>query len=96
MIYVDPLVGCVPNEKFKYKKSCHLFTDDETLDNLHEFAESIGLRRGWCQYRNMPHYDLTQKKRSEAVREGAVQVGHEKLVEVLDIWRVRKRIVTFS
>jgi hypothetical protein len=37
----------------------HLATDSGDLDELHDFARRIGLRRSWFQdHRTVSHYDL--------------------------------------
>ncbi len=59
---------------------CHLFTDQDDQAELHALAERIGLRRSWFQPgRNgdviAAHYDVTEGKRREAVRAGAVEIA---------------------
>lgn len=54
---------------------------DTSLDELHTFAASIGLRREWFQNKRIPHYDLTtQRMRAKAIRSGAVPVGSKDIV----------------
>jgi hypothetical protein len=54
--------------------SCHLTTDGD-LEELHEFAVRIGMRREWFQQHPLaPHYDLTVGRRKAALRLGAVFV----------------------
>jgi hypothetical protein len=54
--------------------SCHLTTDG-SLEELHVFAERLGLRRAWFQEHPLAsHYDLTVKKRALALEMGAVFV----------------------
>ena len=52
----------------------HLTADSE--DELHEFAQSIGLKREWFQPSSTRpeahHYDVTDSKRNAAIRTGAV------------------------
>ncbi len=51
----------------------HLSADDD--ETLHAFAASLGLKREWFQPGTRPeanHYDVTDAKRSEAIRMGAV------------------------
>lgn len=72
-VYVDQyheLLG-VPK---KWKGGGHLFGTD--LDELHEFARSIGLKREWYQTgtSGFPHYDLVQSKRNLAIIRGAISV----------------------
>jgi hypothetical protein len=52
-----------------------LFVD--TVDELHEFASRIGLKRQWAQLRRVPHYDLTAAMSAKALRLGAVLVDRE-------------------
>jgi hypothetical protein len=80
MIYVDSLVcyQIAPKkggERYfgNGKPSCHMATDGEP-EELHRFAESIGLRRSWYQGGRLGHYDLTPSKRRLAVAKGAVEV----------------------
>ena len=72
MIYIDPLRPCIPNKNWKWDYSCHLFAD--SIDELHEFAKKIGMRRSWFQEKRLPHYDLTAKRRQVAVGLGAIEV----------------------
>lgn len=90
-VYVDPIRCCVPTAKWRYRWSCHLLPHDlskESLEELHHFAASIGLRRAWFQLgdgrildwetqkfisrRRVPHYDLSPNKRAVAIAAGAV------------------------
>lgn len=53
----------------------HLTAD--TDEELHEFAARLGLRREWAQHMDQPnrslhHYDVTESKRRQAIRLGAV------------------------
>jgi len=57
-----------------HRGSCHLTTDGD-LDELHEFAASIGMKRAWFQDHVLaPHYDLTPQRRTKAILFGAVEV----------------------
>lgn len=73
-VYVDEIVK-YPGAKPPFDKgSCHLTAD--TLDELHAFAAKIGMRRSWFQNHKLcPHYDLTPRRRAEAVRLGATEEG---------------------
>ena len=80
-VYVDQLQDCVANNRWRYARSCHLVAD--TLDELHAFAERLGLKRAWFQATSLPHYDLTKNKRELAVKRGAIQIDQRQLVEIL-------------
>lgn len=50
---------------------CHMITDKD-LEELHQMAEKIGLKRGWFQpHPRHPHYDLRPSKRTLALLAGA-------------------------
>ena len=61
----------------------HLVSDT-SLDELHAFANRLGLRRQWFQglpEHRHPHYDLTTPKaRSRALNAGAVLVDPRQLL----------------
>jgi Protein of unknown function (DUF4031) len=81
-IYVDPLMGY--GWKFLGNKvhNCHLFSDTG-IDELHAFAERIGMNRELFHDVRIPHYDLTQAPRRLAVSCGAVEVD---LRQAVDLW----------
>lgn len=61
----------------------HLFCSD--LDELHAFAARLGLSRGWFQRppkASWPHYDVTEAKRLEAIRIGAVPADRCTTLEI--------------
>lgn len=94
MIYVDTLLPCIRNRNWRHDESCHLMCDVcENFDELHRFAQSIGLRRCWFQNKRggTPHYDLTASKRAMAVAAGAVQIERERTVEIIRAWREKRQ-----
>lgn len=94
MIYVDELREYQgppkPDARSVFgnrRPSCHMATDGD-IEELHVFAESIGLRREWFQAEaSTPHYDLTPRKREAAVTAGARSVT---TMELISRCRVRK------
>ena len=78
-IYVDELFTAVPRTAQARKfgnRWCHLTTDGP-IEELHQFAERIGLKRAWFQdhvQRYLKHYDLTPSKRRLAIQHGAIEV----------------------
>ena len=80
MIYVDAPVFMKPNGRKKY---AHMVAD--TLEELHAFADKIGLRREWVQIKGkiLPHYDLTPNKRQQALAAGAVEIDREQFAAML-------------
>lgn len=56
----------------------------DSLVELQEFAQKIGLKRDWFQNKfNRPHYDLIKSKRKLAVELGAKEVTRRELLEFL-------------
>ncbi len=79
MIYVDEMANCLKSNKWRHNQSCHMYGD--SLDELHTFALQIGLQRSWFQDRpGLPHYDLTENKRAQAVRAGATEHTSREMV----------------
>jgi len=87
-IYVDPLRHWGWILRGHRVKSCHMFSDALDLSELHAFAERIGMKRAWFQDPPVaPHYDLTERRRIQAVKIGAVEVGRR---EAGAIWQARR------
>lgn len=82
-VYVDEMTDW----GWRLGPSCHMIADSD--EELHLFAERIGLRRRWVQtHRRFGlHYDLTASRRARAVEAGAVEVSARDLVRTL---RARK------
>lgn len=64
---------------FREKRWCHLVSD-ESLNELHDFADALGVpRRGF----QGDHYDLPEEYRERAVALGATPVGSRELLQRL-------------
>jgi hypothetical protein len=73
-VYVDESI-----HKFGRMIMCHMVAD--TVDELHEMAEKIGIQRRWFQGdKSIPHYDICKSKRVLAVRFGALEMTGRELV----------------
>lgn len=83
-VYVDPLQFHTRGPLKRVGRPvqwCHLMTDGE-LEELHQFARKIGLKRSWFQDdKRHPHYDLTSSRRVFAVALGAVQVSSQEMLD---------------
>lgn len=71
-VYVDEVMRWPTTIRCFRDGSCHLTAD--TVEELHEVAAKLRLKRSWFQSGPVPHYDLTPGKRVSAVRLGAVFV----------------------
>lgn len=83
-VYVDPMMPCTPNPRWRWSWVCRLVADSEA--ELHAFAERLGLQRAWLQepgVRNtrVPHYGLTEGKRTRAVAMGAAELTRAEFAE---------------
>ena len=64
-VYVDNV-----RVKWHGRLWCHLVAD--TLEELHEFAHQLDLKKSWFQHAaSYPHYDVTIEVRQIALRKGA-------------------------
>jgi predicted kinase len=65
-----------PDVRLPFTTWCHMTTDGD-FQELHAFAERLGLRRAWFQ---RDHYDLPPHGRAAAVALGAEEVGTGELL----------------
>lgn len=73
----------------------HLFSDEIYPEELHVFAQKLGLRRSYFQKgsagsRAAPwkdHYDVVRSKRTLAIQLGATPVGRK---EAVKIWLAKR------
>ena len=74
-VYVDSLLRYPGNRIHPGRATCHLFAD--SLAELHDFAERLGMRREWSQIgrRGIVHYDLDAERRAAALALGAVALS---------------------
>jgi hypothetical protein len=88
-LYVDNLIDW----GWKYGKSCHLIAD--TLEELNQFALSIGMRKEWFQQNknNLPHYDLTEKRRKLAISKGAIEIDKYLFVKMIKEHRAKQQTI---
>jgi hypothetical protein len=63
-----------------WRRRCGHLVSDTSLEELHEFAESLGLRREWFQEKSIPHYDLTGEVYELALERGATLVTSREIV----------------
>jgi Protein of unknown function (DUF4031) len=64
---------------YRHQRCGHLVSD-RSLEELHEFASELGLRREWFQMKSIPHYDLTGEVYELALERGAILVSSREIV----------------
>lgn len=80
-VYVDDMEA-----QFGRMTMCHMIAD--TVAELHEMADTIGMRRSWFQDKESgPHYDLSKSKRAAAIRAGAMEITWRQCGIMCAIWR---------
>lgn len=67
-VYVDNALN-----DFGRMKMSHMIAD--SLEELHQMADAIGVQRRWYQPTNHPHYDICQSKRKLAIKMGAIPMS---------------------
>lgn len=81
-VYVDDL-----NLFARGKVWFHLAADE--IDELHEFAKTISLKRCWFHNRpKFPHYDVNLQQRELCIESGAIPITSREMV----LWN-RKRLL---
>jgi hypothetical protein len=66
-------------------KMCHMIAD--TIEELHEMADKIGMKREWFQPKSFPHYDVSKERRALAIKLGAKEIGRREVVAVMRRFR---------
>lgn len=69
-------------------KMCHMMAD--TIEELHQMADKIGVDRKHFQPTSTPHYDICQTKRMLAVNNGAIVIDRRKTVELIQKYRAER------
>lgn len=89
-VYVDPLFDSEGmSASWPYKQACHCWADGEgtpsgnMIEELHDFClNKLRMRVEWFQNKPFfPHYDLTARRRKDAVKLGAIEVSDTAAVE---------------
>lgn len=77
-VYVDAVQTQFPKDSHTKRwgtKWSHMWCDGD-LEELHQMAESMGLKRAYFQNKKgFPHYDIIPSKRTLALKNGAVEMS---------------------
>lgn len=82
----------VDNERVAWRGRlwCHLVAD--SLDELHDFAIALGLKRRWFQDKaSYPHYDVTTEVRERALHQGALPGSKAQIIGSARLLRTELR-----
>ena len=60
---------------------CHMVSDN--MEELHEMAQELGLRRYFQDQGRYPHYDISKSKRRIAVLLGAIEVDERQIIKIV-------------
>lgn len=87
-VYVDDMHK-ISMGKYGRMKMSHMIAD--TIDELHDMAEKIGIQRKWFQCpprASYPHYDICIAMRKKAIEiYGAKEVTMKELVKIIQAKR---------
>ena len=72
-VYVD----CA-NIKYGRMVMCHMLS--ESIAELHQMADVIGVKRKWFQSKaSTPHYDICLAKKKLALKSGAIEINRREV-----------------
>lgn len=80
-VYVSTMKVSIKSKQWPYSHYCYLIAD--SVDELHQFAVGLGLKREWFQAKSMPHYDLVFGMRAAVRRAGAIEIDDKEIVNRL-------------
>lgn len=83
MIYVDPAMFHGLKIRGKPVRSSRMVSD-EGRDDLLRMAIRLGLPAYWMRRDPVDHFELTERKRLQAVRYGAQEVSPRQFKELVD------------
>lgn len=76
-VYIDSA-----NMPYRNMVMCHMIAD--TLEELHDMADKIGMRREWFQDKaSFPHYDVPLFRKKKALEFGAIEVDRREIVRIM-------------
>lgn len=73
----------IGTRKYKYRRMIMSHMIADSLEELHDMAEILGVRRYFQNKKGKPHYDICQSKKKKALDNGAILVCDRKIVMIL-------------
>ena len=73
-VYVDN-----SQERYGRMVLCHMVAD--SVQELHEMADKIGIQRRWFENDRIPHYNICQSKRLKAIKNGAIEITSRGIID---------------
>lgn len=71
----------VGKNEYKYGRMIMSHMGSDNIDELHEMANKLGLKREWFQdKKHHPHYDISKGMKLKAIELGAVEVSDKQLI----------------
>ena len=99
LLYEDGLLikNCqmvyVGKREYKYGRMIMSHMVADTLIELHEMAQTIGIQKKYFQdKKGKPHYDVCKEKKMEAIALGANEVDDRKIIELYRMLNNKKMI----
>lgn len=93
-VFVDDMY-LYPMGRFGRMKMSHMVAD--TIEELHEMADKIGVARKWVQQASMGkgwvHYDVSISARVKAIENGAKTITMRELAMMTMDWKKQRRAI---
>jgi len=89
-VYVDGMKAKSPSLKGRQGRYVFSHLVADTLDELHEMATKLGVRKYFQEHASFPHYDITQSKKAQAIRLGAIEIDRNQLVRFMREYRAKE------
>ena len=70
--------------KFYCDKSRHLICEPYSINNLHEMANILNIKRCWYHNNKYPHYDIPKKRIDEIMSRCEVITSHQLLSIIIN------------
>jgi FMN phosphatase YigB (HAD superfamily) len=74
----------IGTREYKYGRMSMSHMVADSLEELHEMANAIGINKKWFQDKvNKPHYDVCKQKKLLAIKLGAKMVSEKEIIKIL-------------
>jgi hypothetical protein len=84
-VYVDNSIGTF----YPGRKTSHMVAD--TVEELHAMADKISVKRTWFFQGKLPHYDVSQSKRAQAIKAGAIEINFDQLLALVKKYQAERQ-----
>ena len=74
----------IGKNEYKYGRMIMSHMIADSLEELHEMADKLKLKRSWFQDKpNRPHYDICKSYKQKALNLGAIEISDKEIIKLL-------------